>query len=264
MTADGRIITSRYPEHRVSVFARQTASIERKRVIHTEMYAGEVFCAEVPTHHTLVTRRKGKILVSGNCVFNAWSRALAYAEANLGHGVEVMSRLAPYWHYRDGIGAIGEDTGATIRDGIKTIHRFGVPLEMYWPYDETRWQEKPSPTAEAEGEHRRVGLLYLRLESQGDIIDNLARGFPAVFGTMLYRGFWSVTATSPVVPMPGVNDAPEGGHAMCIVGCDTRARVYRVANSWGPDWGRNGYCLMPFDYIEECASDFWSCRKIAA
>lgn len=34
--------------------------------IYREHYEGKVYCAEVPTYHTLITRRNGKILLSGN------------------------------------------------------------------------------------------------------------------------------------------------------------------------------------------------------
>lgn len=67
LTGTGRIIRGEYPEHRISVRSRKTLSIERKNQVFKEMYSGEVFGAEVPTHHTLVTNRNGKVLILGDC-----------------------------------------------------------------------------------------------------------------------------------------------------------------------------------------------------
>ncbi len=39
----------------------------RTSVIHKELYDNMVYCATMPTYHTLITRRNGKILISGNC-----------------------------------------------------------------------------------------------------------------------------------------------------------------------------------------------------
>jgi replicative DNA helicase Mcm len=65
-TKDGRKVVGRYPEHSVSVCGQRASSIDRAKHITEEAYTGVVFCAEVATLHTLVTRRKGCILISGN------------------------------------------------------------------------------------------------------------------------------------------------------------------------------------------------------
>ena len=63
---DGRHVVGTLPEHRVSVCERKTLAIERRETYFTEEYDGDVFCAEMPTYHTLVTYREGKILISGS------------------------------------------------------------------------------------------------------------------------------------------------------------------------------------------------------
>jgi len=41
--------------------------IEKKTAISTVEYKGDVYCAEMPTHHTMVTRRNEVTLIAGNC-----------------------------------------------------------------------------------------------------------------------------------------------------------------------------------------------------
>ena len=63
----GKEIIGKYPEYRISECEKINLSIDKKEHIRTTEYNGNVYCAEVPTYHTLVTRRNRKILISGNC-----------------------------------------------------------------------------------------------------------------------------------------------------------------------------------------------------
>lgn len=67
---DGRKIIGRHPEYCTSVCERRSSSLLRAEHITEEQYDGEVFCAEVSSHHTLVTKRNGRILVSGDSTSN--------------------------------------------------------------------------------------------------------------------------------------------------------------------------------------------------
>jgi C1A family cysteine protease len=39
-----------------------------------------------------------------------------------------------------------------------------------------------------------------------------------------------------------------------------------VRNSWGADWGQNGYFSMPYEYLTDphLASDLWTVRLVEA
>ena len=52
-----------------------------------------VYCAEVPTYHTLVTRRNGKVIIAGNCTANVGAGIVGYFE-NKAFGTHIdTSRL---------------------------------------------------------------------------------------------------------------------------------------------------------------------------
>ncbi|MBN1964342.1 MAG: PQQ-binding-like beta-propeller repeat protein, partial [Anaerolineae bacterium] len=38
-----------------------------------------------------------------------------------------------------------------------------------------------------------------------------------------------------------------GGHAMAVVGYDDAKQAFKVRNSWGSDWGEDGYCWIGYD-----------------
>lgn len=49
-----------------------------------------------------------------------------------------------------------------------------------------------------------------------------------------------------------------------VVGYDEQTERMLVRNSWGADWGIEGYFTMPYDYLsnDNLADDFWTLRAI--
>ena len=93
----------------------------------------------------------------------------------------------------------------------------------------------------------------------------LASGYPFVFGFTVYESFESQpVAQTGVVPMPAPKEQVLGGHAVLAVGYDDSRQCFIVRNSWGPGWGMQGYCYMPYLYLTDhnLASDFWTVRLV--
>lgn len=84
----------------------------------------------------------------------------------------------------------------------------------------------------------------------------LSDGYPIVFGLKLTEQFF-FPPYDGFIPTPDPNDpqsAEHGLHAMLIVGYNDRQRVFIVRNSWGSDWGVDGYCYLSYDYV--CNPEF--------
>jgi C1A family cysteine protease len=77
----------------------------------------------------------------------------------------------------------------------------------------------------------------------------LRQGYPFVVGVILYPSFFNTDSTG-VVPMPSQNDNPIGGHAVVCVGFDDHKQRWIMRNSWGPNWGDNGYFYLPYGYLQ--------------
>ncbi|MDY6899246.1 MAG: C1 family peptidase, partial [Cyanobacteriota bacterium] len=55
-------------------------------------------------------------------------------------------------------------------------------------------------------------------------------------------------------------------HAMLCVGYSDKDRMFIVRNSWGSEWGDNGYCYIPYDYIihqDYNAHDSWIIKSLS-
>jgi len=64
--------------------------------------------------------------------------------------------------------------------------------------------------------------------------------------------------------MPTDNDKILGGHAVMAVGYNEKEKVFIIRNSWGVNWGDQGYFYMPYKYMtnKNLCSDFWVVKKV--
>ena len=148
------------------------------------------------------------------------------------------SRLFIYYNERVIENSVDEDAGAMIRDGIKSVAKEGAPHETLWPYDISKFRNKPTPAAYKDASKHRA-ILYQRLDQTLQQLKGcLASGYPFVFGFSVYESFESdAVAKTGKMPMPKPKEKQLGGHAVLAVGHDTASKRFLVRNSWGPDWG---------------------------
>jgi C1A family cysteine protease len=199
----------------------------------------------------------------GSCTANALAGALEYLERKNGNS-EDFSRLFIYYNERSLIDTINYDSGAYLRDGIKTLVRNGACVEKLWPYDITQFAFTPPEYCYAEAMNHQV-LVYERILSLHSLKSCLASGFPVVFGFTVYASFESEeVAKTGIMPVPADGERVSGGHAVCAVGYDDATQRVVVRNSWGEDWGMKGYFTMPYEIIENrnLSDDFWTIKRV--
>jgi len=80
----------------------------------------------------------------GSCTGNALAGAVEFLERKDKVSFVDLSRLFIYYNERAMEHTVSSDSGAMIRDGIKTLAKQGVCPETEWPYIESRFKTKPS------------------------------------------------------------------------------------------------------------------------
>jgi C1A family cysteine protease len=171
------------------------------------------------------------------------------------------SRLFIYYNERLMEGTVSEDSGAEIRDGIKSVAQLGAPPETSWPYDASQFATKPSTKAYNEAKNHQV-LRYARVAQDTIPIQTVLAGGEAIsFGFTVYTSFESKVGADGIVPMPQPDEKVLGGHAVVAIGYKPidGQLYFECRNSWGPDWGDEGHFWMPAAYVtsSSLASDFW-------
>ena len=164
------------------------------------------------------------------------------------------------------LGASGIN-GTDLRSTLKAIATFGIPYEQHWPYEVERAGEEPTAFLYACAERLRP-IQYVRLDGRNGtgqetlaVMKSMLRaGFPCVFGFSVPT---SVSRDADI-PYRPTFDTIQGGQAVVAVGFDDRRfgstkGALQVRNSWGRDWGDDGYGWLPYAYVEEqLAADFWT------
>lgn len=202
----------------------------------------------------------------GSCVGNGVASVHLFAQLTQKKSAPfVPSRLFIYYNARVMKNTVNEDSGAYIRDGIKSIAKQGVCDENEWKYIISKFKTKP-PVSCYKNALDNQALKYERLDGSMDSIKAcLSSGFPFVCGFSVYESFESrVVAKTGVVPMPGRRERMRGGHCVWCCGYDDGAKRVKLQNSWGKTHGDHGFIYLPYDYIgsRSLADDFWKLELV--
>ncbi|RCJ29274.1 cysteine protease [Nostoc minutum NIES-26] len=175
------------------------------------------------------------------------------------------------------------DVGASIRETMKVLALFGVPPEESWPYEENKVDEEPPPYCYAYAQNYKT-LKYFLLDYAGITTESLlfqikavlAAGFPCIFGLTIYTSVYETTNyRKGYIPYPDANkDKVVGGHTAVVVGYDDHKFIrcadrqhycrgaFLIRNSWGTEWGMQGYGWLPYDYVlAGLTAAWWSLLK---
>lgn len=224
--------------------------------------------ATLPTKYDEISKNWGDILDQGDlgsCVSNSVAYAIRYTRYVEKLPVFNPSRLFIYYYGRVIEGSpANEDTGLYIRDGYKSVANYSVCGEANWPYDTSKFAIEPSKYAQdAAKQHKKFQYLAVN-QNLNELKYCLSQGYPISFGITVFESFMSAdVARTGVWNYPNINTEQQlGGHAVTLVGYDDSTRRFKVSNSWGKDWGDQGFFYMPYDYVLNWryCDDFWTPR----
>lgn len=200
----------------------------------------------------------------GCCGGNEISNALRFAVGKEGFTEWQPSRLFIYYFTRLLEGSpIDQDTGISISGGFKSVKKHGTCNEVKWPYIISQFSEKP-PLVDDEAALTHI-RSFTAMQVQQDLTHMkqvLFSGKNIVIGIQVYESFESdAVAKSGVVPMPDTaTEKCLGGHCISLWNYSDADQTFLASNSWGLDWGQQGWFTIPYKYILDpnLASDFWA------
>lgn len=193
----------------------------------------------------------------GSCVGSAIAAAYEHITRRQASDQFVeLSKLFIYYNARVLEDAVSLDQGATLRNGLQGCKVYGICREDLWPYKLEQFDDRPPDTAYEDAKHRLI-KEYRSLSGLSEILDALDAERPVVIGVTLYEPFLYLDAEHSTVPMPQEGDITAGDHAMVLVGYDQSKKLLLAKNSFGKDWGDQGYCWIPYDYAEKYIFEQW-------
>ena len=168
-----------------------------------------------------------------SCV--AW--AIAYALKSYQEKLESgqQSKFSPSFIYNQINNGLNAPTYVT--DALNVLSQQGVCPYDEMPYDQNDWVTKPSQQASNDAKKFRIDY-WRKINHTGikEVKAHLAAGYPVVIGATVSDEF--VHNGKDIWKNPGT---AEGGHCMLLVGYDDSKNAFKVMNSWGTEWGDNGF-----------------------
>ncbi len=152
------------------------------------------------------------------------------------------------------------EQGSTLRGALKGWRKSGVAREIEWPYesgDEHGEKHGRLSLRRVIDAVRRPGSLYLRIDAS-DVTSmkrSLLLDHPLFVSAQTHVGWINLYLPDQTVINQPHGGKMLGGHAFVIVGYDERG--WWIHNSWGQEWGDQGYALLPYEDFTVNAQDVW-------
>lgn len=214
--------------------------------------------AALPMQHIIdsvpLDRDQGQL---GSCAANALDEM--YSSKLFGN----WSRLFAYYFTRSIEGDAAVDDGVTIPDLLDVAATLGMPGELLWPYDVTKFAEAPPTLSVDAAQANRVTAQDIVVDLD-HLLFEIANGQPVILGFGVPASMedgGSGTEHSGIVELPGPG-GPVGGHCVLAFGFDRQRQMVKTTSHYGSGYGDAGALWLPFAHWNGNVSDMRAIRRI--
>ncbi|MFZ0391968.1 MAG: choice-of-anchor D domain-containing protein, partial [Calditrichia bacterium] len=154
----------------------------------------------------------------------------------------------------------GEDGGSFISDAFLALEDFGAGTMADMPYNAGNFTDWPGERAFENGMPFRTQATYFISTTSNygisQIKSVLSTGKVLVIGISVYPNFDNISSYNYTYCVNDVTGGVRGGHAVTIVGYDDSkvtsdgVGAFRMINSWGTNWGQQGYWWMSYEAVK--------------
>lgn len=215
----------------------------------------------------------------GTCTyFSTMGVVEATIKKDLGIEVNLSEEYMNYTSKLTGAFASGE--GSNIMENIKAMYSGGLLLEDDWSY-QASWFSKGLPCSEYKSSdsaapkicfshnapnmkalERRINaqniVFYTLNKNTTEVIKFLAtKKRPLTMSVNVNFKGWpnsGETTYSEELRNECLSSSKCGGHSVVLTGYDMNKKVFMFKNSWGKDWGKQGFGTIPFDVVDKYVS----------
>ena len=201
--------------------------------------------------------------------FRLWTSGIKNQQTKsscVGHALATLKEIQEYydtgdrknfsvgWIYGYRLNTQYQGEGMYISEGLNNLKNIGAIHNKYIPdnlaYSEiTAIIEDMRDTCLSEAINYRIAN-YAMINNITEIKHALyCDHSPVVIGISVYDSFYETDGTG-IVKCPNIKkEKSYGGHCMLIIGWTTinDTEYYVVQNSWGENFGDNGFCYIPVD-----------------
>ncbi|KAI2468209.1 hypothetical protein F4781DRAFT_279438 [Annulohypoxylon bovei var. microspora] len=220
-----------------------------------------------------------------SCNVHAVAGAFEFDVKKQGLPLFSPSRLFIWYHARDrphDRTAVPKDLAVTFKEAIQTLNKgHGVCSEHDWHYEASRSDKKTfkvppnakaarKPSFDVEKHARQhTALRYWLIPDEGrhnSLIKYLDERYPFLFAMDIYGLLYNGTINENnhyTIRLPTDKDKNNKKyktlrHSLLAVGHNPQRKVFIIRNSWGANWGDQGYFYAPYNYLKHHCDSFWT------
>lgn len=148
-----------------------------------------------------------------------------------------------------------EYEGSSARGTMKAWHKHGVCSEEDWPYLVDASDRRLTDARALAAAKRPLGAYY-RVNHKDIVSMHSALAEAGIlFVTARVHAGWNTPGEDGTIKF---HQEPLGGHAFAVVAYNERG--FWIQNSWGENWGSQGFGLLTYDDWLENGMDVWVAR----
>lgn len=181
----------------------------------------------------------------GSCKANQVISAIELSARMYGVELQPLSRQQLYNDTREAQLTFNRDSGSAMGVAEKVAMEKGIAFESSFTYGLHNLYEHTSANVDAEAATQKVtsvnnfGMAFNPLGLAYKVGEQLMQGKPVMLDTWIREGFGS-----NITWQDYSDNNVRGGHAVLIVGIDMVNQNYKIQNSWGSEWGNDGYATI--------------------
>jgi C1A family cysteine protease len=149
----------------------------------------------------------------------------------------------------------GQNVGTSFVDACEIAKEYGLCTWQAMPYQPNNWVTRPNAN-QLEAAKKFKIETYRRLDltdATTSIKAQLLGGLPVIISTVIDKNYYNGgfnTTQNPYI-WKSVGSISAGmGHAILIVGYDDNKNAFKFMNSWGQNWGNNGYGWISYNVVK--------------
>ena len=157
--------------------------------------------------------------------------------------------------------------GAYFQDAFNLLVDQGAASLAAMPYDPRDFRRTPSAAARREAANYKIASFGAVERSSHDsfvreVKRHLVQRRPVIIGIWVYPDFRRLNRSNPIYDdTSGYNS---GAHAIVIIGYDDARSAFKIINSWGTDWGIDGYGWIDYDASERLILEAYVVEDVIA
>lgn len=203
----------------------------------------------LPTSINLVTPPVKNQGGEGSCV--SWGvgyagRSITWHQQYGGTYADNLNIFSPEFIYNQIKASADCNSGSYVTRGLDLIQSKGVCLWATMPYTDVNCSTMPNSDQLAEAANYKISS-YARVNlTVNDIKTQLAAGKAVVVAGPVNKAYMYLGNN---VVLNNFKRPSLGGHCYCVVGYDDAKNAFKFQNSWGTNWGSQGFGWINYNYI---------------